>query len=62
MRDVYLPDPQMVAWTLHANDLLQGRVLDLSSDADKRLFAVVKVVGIERLLVVPVDNLTTVMD
>ena len=62
IRDVYLPDPQTVAWRLHADDLLQGRVIDISAHADKGLFAVVEVEGVERPLVVPVGDLTAVTD
>ncbi len=62
MRDVYLPDPQTVVWELHADDLLRGRVVDLSTHPDGGLFAVVRVEGIEPALVVPADTLTAVAD
>lgn len=62
IRDVYLPDPQTVAWQLYANDLLRGRVIDLSAHADEGLFAVVEVEGFERPLVVPISDLTAVTD
>src|SRR5262245_61534005 len=56
--DVYHPDPEELAIDLHGNDLVDGTVIDLSdSDAQKEAFAVVKVEGIERPVVVAVDRL-----
>ncbi len=62
IRDVYLPDPQAVTWKLHADDLLRGRVVDLSRHTDGQLFAVVEVEGVGQALVVPADHLDAVAD
>ncbi len=56
--DIYLPDPQEVLRELHGNDLLQGCVVDLSDSGEQReAFAVIKVAGVERLMIVPVDHI-----
>lgn len=54
--DIYIPDPLLVLYRLHGDDLLQGRVVEMSdSGMQKETFAVVQVDGIEQLLVVPVE-------
>lgn len=56
--DIYLPEPQEVLRELHGDDILQGRVIDLSDSGDKKeAFAVIKVAGLERLMVVPVESI-----
>ena len=56
--DIYLPDPQEVLRELHGNDLLEGCVVDLSDSGERReAFAVIKVAGIERLMIVPVEHI-----
>jgi hypothetical protein len=58
IRDVYHPDPMKVLADLHGNDLLMGKVIDLSdSGMQKRAFAVIAVEGIQDLLVVPIEQL-----
>jgi hypothetical protein len=58
IRDVYHPDPTTILIDLHGNDLLTGKVIDLSdSGLQKDTFVVVKVKGIEELLIVPVERI-----
>jgi hypothetical protein len=58
IRDVYHPDPAQVLLDLHGNDLLTGKVVDLSdSGMQKDVFAVVEVEGIEELLIVLVEHI-----
>jgi hypothetical protein len=58
IRDVYHPDPTTILIDLHGNDLLTGKVIDLSdSGLQKDTFVVVEVEGIEELLIVPVERI-----
>jgi hypothetical protein len=62
MRDVYLPDARDVSLELHAGDILQGRVLDLTdSGTTKRAFAVVEVEGVGRHVIVPMELIISVV-
>ena len=59
--DVYHPDPAQVLSDLHGEDLLTGKVLDLSdSGMQKDAFAVVEVDGIEEPVIVPVERILSV--
>jgi hypothetical protein len=56
--DVYHPDPPQILLDLHGNDLLVGKVVDVSdSGSQKEAFVIVQVEGIEVLIVVPVEHL-----
>jgi hypothetical protein len=56
--DVYHPDPTQVLLDLHGNDLLVGRVVDLSdSGMQKEAFVVVEVEGIAELMIVPIERI-----
>jgi hypothetical protein len=58
IRDVYHPDPAQVLLGLHGDDLLTGKVVDLSdSGMQKDVFVVVEVEGIEELLIVLVERI-----
>jgi hypothetical protein len=58
IRDIYHPDPATVLNDLHGNDLLTGKVIDLSdSGSQKDAFVVVEVEGIEALVIVPVERI-----
>lgn len=58
IRDVYLPDPQQVLLEMHGNDLLKGRVADLSDHGlHREAFAVVEVEGLSQSVIVPVERL-----
>jgi hypothetical protein len=56
--DVYHPDPTQILLDLHGNDLLVGKVVDVSdSGSQKEAFVIVQVDGIEVLIIVPVERL-----
>jgi hypothetical protein len=60
--DVYHPDPAQVLSELHSDDLLTGKVIDLSdSGMQKDAFAVVEVEGTEAMVIVPVERILSVM-
>jgi hypothetical protein len=60
--DVYHPDPAKVLLDLHGNDVLLGKVIDLSdSGLQKDAFIVVKVEAIEEPLIVPVERILGVL-
>lgn len=59
--DVYHPDPTQVLLDLHGNDLLVGKVVDLSdSGMQKEAFVVVEVEGIAELMIVPVERILSI--
>jgi hypothetical protein len=56
IRDVYHPDPMKILIDLHGNDLLTGKVIDLSdSGMLKNAFAVIEVKEFQELLVIAID-------
>jgi hypothetical protein len=56
--DVHTPHPLVVLYELHGNDLLEGRVVDLSDSGElKGAFAVVEVEQVRQFLIVPVARL-----
>jgi len=56
--DLYHPDPTQVLLDLHGNDVLVGKVVDLSdSGMQKEAFVVVEVEGIAELMVVPIERI-----
>jgi hypothetical protein len=58
IRDVYLPDPQELLTALYGNELLKGKVIDLSdSGTEEGMFAVVEVEGVQHPLIVPVKRI-----
>ena len=62
MRDVYMPEPRDISLALHAQDILQGRVLDLTdSGATKRAFAVVEIEGYDGHVIVPMEHILGVL-
>ena len=62
IRDVYIPDPREILVELYANDILQGRVLDLTDTGPaKQAFVVVKVEGVSRHVIVPIERILSVL-
>ena len=58
VRDVYLPDPAALLTDLYGNELLNGRVIDMSdSGTEGGVFAVVEVEGIGQPVIVPVRRI-----
>ncbi len=56
--DVYFPDPAKILRELHGEDLLQGKVIEVSdSGSEKGAFVVVEVEGLAEPLVVPVERI-----
>jgi len=61
--DIFMPDPAFLLWQLHGNDLLHGKVLEMSdSGTQQGAFAMVEVEGIEQPLIVPVEHILDVTD
>ncbi len=62
IRDVFIPDPEKLLITLYGDDILQGRVMDLSDSGDEReAYAVVEVKGIEGPVIVPVKQIRGIL-
>jgi hypothetical protein len=62
IRDVYIPDPREILVELYANDILQGRVLDLTDTGSaKQAFVVVEVEGVSRHVIVPIERILSVL-
>ena len=60
--DVYIPDSRDLALAMHGDDLLQGKVLDLSDSGEREAaYAVVQVEGIKETLIVPVHRIRGVV-
>jgi hypothetical protein len=62
IRDVYHPDPAQVLIALHGNDVLLGKVVDLSdSGMQAKAFAVVAIEGIEQAVILPVGRILGIL-
>jgi hypothetical protein len=62
IRDVYYPDAIQVFDELHGDDLLQGKVIDISeSGTQEGTFAVVQVEGMKQPVVVAVTQILGVL-
>ena len=62
IRDVYIPDPAKVLFDMYGDDLLQGRVADLSdSGSTDGVFVVVELEGIEQSVIVPLERILGVL-
>jgi hypothetical protein len=58
IRDVYYPAPTQVLFDLYGDDLLMGKVFDLSDSGIHRdAFVVVEVAGMTEPVIVPVERL-----
>ena len=61
MRDVYLPEPGGVLLELHGDRPVTGTIVGYSdSGAVREAYAVIKVAGVARLLMVPSDRVEPV--
>ena len=55
--DIYLPDPLVILNQLHGEDVLEGRVLDVSDSGTKsEQFAVIEVPGLDQIIIVPLAS------
>jgi hypothetical protein len=60
--DVYHPDPAQVLVDLHGNDVLSGKVIDLSdSGKQENAFVAVEVEGLRQAVIVPVERILEVL-
>lgn len=61
--DIFYPDYQQVLFGLHGNDVLKGRVVDMSeSGTVGEAFAEVAVDELEELLIVPLDRILSICE
>jgi hypothetical protein len=59
--DIHVPSSDEVLAELYSERVLQGEVIDLTTSVtDERVFAVVKVDRVSRVLIVPVDRVSCV--
>jgi hypothetical protein len=57
IRDVFHPEPAALLDQLHGDDILQGRVIDMTqSSTDDRAYVVVEVPDLEQRLILRVDR------
>jgi hypothetical protein len=62
IRDVYQPDPTQVLSDLHSNDILTGKVIELSdSGMQEDAFVAVEVEGLRQAVIVPVERILEVL-
>ncbi len=62
IRDVYLPDPSELTLALHGDDILQGRVVDVSDNqTEEGAYVVVEAEGIKNPLIVPLKRILGVL-
>ena len=55
--DIYLPDPLVILNQLHGEDVLEGRVLDVSDGGTRsEQFAVIEVQGLDQIIIVPLAS------
>jgi len=58
LADIYLPDAVTVTYELHSNDLLRGKVVEMSDSGEhKDAFVVVEVEEVRHHLIVPIDRI-----
>jgi hypothetical protein len=56
--DIFYPDYQQVLFGLHGNDVLRGRVIDLSDTGElDSSFAEIEVDEVEQRVIVPIDRI-----
>jgi hypothetical protein len=61
--DIYYPDFQQVLFGLHGNDVLKGRVIDLSeAGAVDASFAEIEIDELEQRVIVPIDRILGVCE
>ena len=55
--DIYLPDPLVILNKLHGEDVLEGRVLDISDSGTRpEQFAVIEVPKLDQIIIVPLAS------
>ena len=59
--DIYLPDPLVVLTKLHGDDMLQGRVVEISDGGVRpERYAVIDVPELEQMIIVPLERVEDV--
>jgi hypothetical protein len=59
IKHVCVPEPAEILMKLHGDDLLQGRIIQLSdSGFEQEAFAAIEVEGLEKHVVVPMKRIT----
>ncbi len=60
--DVYIPDPQTLLLQLHGDDILHGKVVDLSDGGtEEATFAIVDVEGITQSVIIPTGRILEIL-
>jgi hypothetical protein len=63
IRDIFYPDYQQVLFGLHGNDVLRGRVIDLSAAGEfESSFLEIEVDELEQRVIVPIDRILGVCE
>lgn len=58
LADIYLPDPVTVIYELHRNDMLRGKVIEMSDGGEQKSgFVVVTVDDFPHRMIVPVNSI-----
>jgi hypothetical protein len=58
LADIYLPDAVSVIYELHSNDLLRGKVIEMSDSGERKgAFVVVEVEEVGHHIIVPIDRI-----
>jgi hypothetical protein len=61
--DIFYPDYQQVLFGLHGNDVLRGRVIDLSDTGElDGSFAEIQIDEFEQRVIVPIDRIIGVCE
>lgn len=59
--DIYLPDPLVILNKLHGEDVLEGRVIDISDSGTRpEQFAIIEVPGLDQIIIVPLAGLNDI--
>lgn len=63
VNDVTIPDPQAVVTELYGDDIVQGKVVDITkSGRDEKTFIVVKVEAMKDVLILPAEKVIGMTD
>lgn len=61
LRDIFVPPAQEILERLHADDVLQGRVVGVTEKGEREeVYVVIEVVGLESAVVVPLPRIVRV--
>jgi len=60
--DIFYPDYEQVLFSLHGNDVLEGRVIGLSASGAGVSFAEIEVDELEHRVIIPVDRILDICE